>query len=100
MGLFQASGQKKLIPIGIVTSPSPSKSNDKSTSGWVSLMCSLNDLESLANKKLSTNSLTFLFSVSPFTDVIRYFNLVDNSGEAFLLIFLIPLNSASILDSS
>ena len=100
MGLFQASGQKKLIPIGIVTSPSPSNSNVRSISGCVSLICSLKDLESLANKKLSTNSLIFLLSFSPFTEVIKYFNLVDNSGEAFLFTFLSPLNSASIFASS
>ena len=66
----------------------------------MSLRCFLSALESIASKKLSTNSLTSLVPVSPLTDVIIYFNLVLNSGAAFLFIFFNPSNSLSILLSS
>ena len=86
--------------MGITTSSPASSVNSKLTSGCLALISSLRALESIANKCLSTNSLTVFFSLSPSTDVIIYFNLVDKFGELFLLIFLNPSNSLSILYSS
>ena len=72
----------------------------RSTSGWTFLMYSLNARESIARSWLSTKSRIVLTVESPFTEVIMYFNLVDNSGDESFFIFLRPSNSASIFFSS
>ena len=72
----------------------------KLTSGWILVISFLKDLASLANNLLSINSLTFGFSYSPLIEVIICFNLVVNSYDAFLSIFLRPFNSAFIDFSS
>ena len=53
----------------------------RSTSGWVFFMCLRRVFESLANSRLSTNSLIVEMSLSPSTEVIINFNLVDNSAD-------------------
>ena len=86
--------------MGTFTSSPDSKVTLRSTSGCVFLICSLNALESLANKKLSTKFLISFVSSLPFTEVIMYFNLVESSGEEFLFIFFNPANSLSTFFSS
>ena len=72
----------------------------KSMSGWIWFIYSLNALESLAKREVSTNFLIVGGSVSPLIEVIMYFNLVDNSGFASLFNLLSPSNSCFTFISS
>ena len=51
-------------------------------------MYNLNDLESAANKYVSTNSLILVLSASSLIDTIWCFKRVVTSGDASLFIFL------------
>jgi hypothetical protein len=70
-------------------SSAPSPKYFKLTSGDTRRISSRSDLESLANKYLSTNSRIDFFSLSPSTEVIIYFKRVEISGVVSFLIFLI-----------